>query len=128
MDLSKAFDCLPQDLIIQKLKAYGLSIHACQLMNSYLSDRKQRVKLGNIVSQWKNIIKGVPQGSILEPLVFNIFIIDIFFLDKVKMYNYADDNTESYAHRKAEVMKSTLESETVITIDRFDKTRCSQPR
>ena len=122
MDLSKAFDCLPHDLIIQKLKAYGLSNHACQLMNSYLSDRKQRVKLGNIVSQWKNIIKGVPQGSILGPLVFNIFINDIFFfLDKVKMYNYADDNTESYAHRKAEVMKSTLESETVITIDWFDK-------
>ena len=121
MDLSKAFDCLPHDLIIQKLKAYGLSNHACQLMNSYLSDRKQRVKLGNIVSQWKNIIKGVPQGSILGTLVFNIFINDIFFLDKVKMYNYADDNTELYAHRKAEIMKSTLESETVITIDWFDK-------
>ena len=60
-------------------------------------------------------------GSILGPLVFNSFINDIFFLDKVKMYNYADDNTESYAHRKAEVMKSTLESETVITIDWFDK-------
>ena len=44
-----------------------------------------------------------------------------FFLDKVKMYNYADDNTESYAHRKAEVMESTLESEAVITIDWFDK-------
>ena len=68
MDLSKAFDCLPHDLIIQKLKAYGLSNHACQLMNSYLSDRKQRVKLGNIVSQWKNIIKGVPQGPFLDPL------------------------------------------------------------
>ena len=73
MDLSKAFDCLLHDLIIQKLKAYGLSNHACNLMNSCLSDRKQRVKLGNIVSQWQEIIKGVPQGSILGPLVFNIF-------------------------------------------------------
>ena len=94
-------------------------------MNSYLSDRKQRVKLGNIVSQWKNIIKGVPQGSILGPLVFNIYINDIFFfLEKVKMYNYADDNTESYAHRKAEVMKSTVESETVIYLAIQSQKRC----
>ena len=121
MDLSKAFDCLPHDLIIQQLKAYGLSNHACNLMNSYLSDRKQRVKLGNIVSQWQEIIKGVPQGSILGPLVFNIFINDIFyFLTKMKLYNYADDNTASYAHRKVETMKDTLETETSTTIDWFD--------
>ena len=88
-------------------------------MNSYLSD--QRVKLGSIVNQWQNIIKGVPQGSILGPLVFNIFINDIFyFLDKTKMYNYADDNTESYAHKNVEIMKTTLESETCTTIDLFD--------
>ena len=121
MDLSKAFDCLPHDLIVQKLKAYGLSNHACNLMNSYLSDLKQRVKLGNIVSQWQEIIKGVPQGSILGPFVFNIFINDIFyFLTKMKVYNYADDNTASYAHRKVETMKDTLETETSTTIDWFD--------
>ena len=98
------------------IKAINLSV-----MNSYLSDRKQRVKLGNIVSQWQEIIKGVPQGSILGPLVFNIFINDIFyFLTKMKLYNYADDNTASYAHRKVETMKDTLETETSTTIDWFD--------
>ena len=81
MDLSEAFDCLPHDLIVQKVKAYGLHVseHACQFMHSYLSDRNQRVKLGKIVSQWQNIIQCVPQGSIFGPLIFNIFISDIFF-------------------------------------------------
>ena len=89
MDLSKAFDCLPHDLVVQKVKTYGLSEHGCQLMHSYLSDRKQRVRLGNLISKWQNIIKGVAQGSILGPLIFNIFINDIFYFmdNKVKVYN-----------------------------------------
>ena len=53
MDLSKAVDCLPHDLIIEKRKAYGLTEQSCQLMHSYLSGRKQRVKLGNCISKWQ---------------------------------------------------------------------------
>ena len=78
MDLSKAFDCLPHGLIIDKLAAYGLSDSACSLLQSYLSDRKQMVKLGHCKSTFLKIIKGVPQGSILGPLLFNIFLNDIF--------------------------------------------------
>ena len=73
MDLSKAFDCLPHDLIIEKLKAYGVSDSSCRLMASYFSNRAQRVKIGKVVSLWAKIIKGVPQGFILGPLIFNIF-------------------------------------------------------
>ena len=62
MDLSKAFDCLPHDLIIEKLKAYGVSDSSCRLMASYLSNRTQRVKIGKVVISWAKIIKGVPQG------------------------------------------------------------------
>ena len=55
MDLSKAFDCLSHDLIVAKLKAYGLSTDACEFLNSYLSDTKQRVKIGQNYSNWLNI-------------------------------------------------------------------------
>ena len=66
-------------------------------MESYLSDRKQQIKIGNAVSSWAAIKKGVPQGSILGPLLFNIFINDIFyFIRNCDLHKYADDNTLSF--------------------------------
>ena len=67
-DLSKAFDCLPHDLLIAKLHAYGLDIKSLKLMFSYLTNRKQRVKINGTYSSWSEILFGVPQGSILGPL------------------------------------------------------------
>jgi len=96
MDLSKAFDCLPHGLLVAKLHAYGFSLSACDLICSYLSGRKQRVKIGNNRSSWADLKKGVPQGSILGPLLFNVFINDLFlFIEKCMLYNYADDDTLS---------------------------------
>ena len=98
MDLSKAFDCLPHDILLSKLLAYALRNESVQLLNSYLSGRKQQIKLNNIVSSWSVIKKGVPQGSILGPLLFNVFINDIFyFIEHGTLYNYADDNTLSFS-------------------------------
>ena len=68
-DLSKAFDCLPHELLIAKLHAYGVDIPSLKLLHSYLTKRKQRVKLNVTYSSWSEIIFGVPQGSILGPLV-----------------------------------------------------------
>ena len=97
MDLSKAFDCLPHDILLCKLGCYGLFQKAVNLLASYLSDRKQQVKIGNVTSKWADISKGVPQGSILGPLLFNVFINDIFyFIQKGTLYNYSDDNSLSF--------------------------------
>ena len=77
MDLSKAFDCM-----LAKLEAYGLSGNNIKIMRSYLTGRKQRVKIGNGTSEWADILKGVPQVSILWPILFNIFLNDMFKFSK----------------------------------------------
>ena len=111
-DLSKAFDCLPHSLLLAKLRAYGLDISACNLMASYLSNRKQRVKIGNARSKWISLSKGVPHGSILGPLLFNIFINDMYmFIQECVLYNYADDNSLSCTAPTIEHVISNLESD-----------------
>ena len=93
-DLSKAFDCLPHDLLLAKLHAYGIDTKSLNLLSSYLSNRKQRVRVGNFYSSWHDILTGVPQGSIFGPLLFNIFLCDLFlFLTETEIASYADDNT-----------------------------------
>ena len=93
-DLSKAFDCVLQHFVIAKLEAYDFHIDASKLIHDYLSDRKQRVKVNDACSWWKDIFYSVPQGSMLDSLLSNIHLCDLFhFLEDLDIVSYADDTT-----------------------------------
>ena len=93
-DLSKAFDWLPQNLILAKLHAYGFGKASLRLIHSYLTDSYQRVKIKNSYSLWSFIKHGVPQDSILDPILFNIFLCDMFFMiNNIDIASYTDGNT-----------------------------------
>ena len=120
MDLSKAFDCVPHGLFICKLKAYGLSDRACLFMSSYLSGRMQRIKIENERSSWRPLTKGVPQGSCLGPLIFNIFINDLFYaLEACNLTNYADDNTLDVVESAMHLVLHSLKIDTTNAIRWF---------
>ena len=120
-DLSKAFDCLNHNLLIAKLEAYGFSRLSLALVSSYLTGRKQRTKINNSLSEWAGISSGIPQGSILGPLLFNIYINDIFyFVKEDKITNYADDTTPYAIENNINKLISTLEVDINIILTWFD--------
>ena len=86
MDLSKVFDCIPHELQITKLSAYGLNGNALKYIYTYLKNGKQCFRVNNVCSDFKDIISGVPQGSIIGPMLFNAFLKIFSFASGKRLY------------------------------------------
>ena len=94
MDPSKALYTLNHNLLLAKPNAYSFSFHTIKCIQSYLSEQLQRENINSNFSEWCKILLGVPEGSILGPLLFNIFINDVFyFIQDAYICNFSDDNS-----------------------------------
>ena len=109
MDLSKVFDTINHDLLRAKVKAYGFSTNALDLMCSYLKNRKQSIQINNNFSSGKKVNAGAPQTSIDRLLLFNLFTNDsVLFLSDTCSSNYADDNDLNSIGKDLDIIKDLL--------------------
>ena len=114
MDISKAFDKVWHDGLFVKLKSFGITGNLLKLLESFLSNRLQRVVLNGQCSNWKSISAGVPQGSILGPLFFLIYINDLpdglqsdvkMFADDTCLFSIINDKTNSANDLNSDLQK-----------------------
>ena len=122
LDLAKALDILNHDILLHKLSYYGVNCTAKTLLKSYLSDRKQYVKIDEVKSSIQTIKTGVPQGSIVGPLIFNIFINDI--INSSRKFNfilYADDTTLNSTLERFGRTTDEIQSSIIIELQKICK-------
>ena len=121
MDLSKAFDTINHELMIAKLYAHGFSKKSLTIMLSYFTNRWQRTKVNTTFSDWSELKKGVLQGSVLGPVLFNVFLNDLFYiLDVTNVCNYADDTTLHVCDDSLKQLISRLEHDSYLAINWFE--------
>ena len=119
-DKAKVATVTPHNLLIAKLAAYSVDENLLMYLYSYLSNRKQCVRINNVHSSFQNVISGVPQVSIVDASLFNCFFNDLFyFIDKACVHNFADDNSLSAFESNIKHLKLILESESKTAISWF---------
>ena len=108
-------------MLIAKLEAYGFDLSSLNYIYSYLSNSKQKTKVNNSFGSWYDIKSGIPLGSIIGPLLFNIYLNDIFyFVNDSNMTNYADGNTPYTIHSNVNAQIESLENDTATLIEWFN--------
>ena len=118
----QAFDCIPQDLLNAKLSGYGFDKTALKYI--YLKKRQRCVRINNIYSGFEEIISGVPQGSIVGPILFNAFLNDFFYdIENASVHNFADDNTLSCFAKTVKDLINVLKEESEVAINWFSSNK-----
>ena len=121
MNLSKAFDFVSHDLLIAKLEACGINENLLAYLHSYLSNRKQCVRINNVISDFEIVLSGVPQ---VNPILFNCFFNDFFyFIEKASVYNFADVNTLSIFEETIQNLIALTKTESNNSIEWFQNNK-----
>ena len=121
MDLSKTFDTLNHDLLVAKLHAYGFDIKTLKLLRSYLTKMWQRTKVNSGFSTELELLQGVPQGSVLGPIRFNIYLNELFYLTKMtQVFKFADGITFNVCYKNLNTLINRLEHDTALAGEWFE--------
>ena len=120
INLSKAFHTINHELLIAKLYAYAFSKEALKLIFSYMADRWQRCKINKSFSSWSALLQRVPQWSVLGPILFNVYLKDLFYFLRCDVCNFANDTTPYVYGKNLDFVLTELEEHSIIATEWFE--------